>query len=153
MRGGKYSVLEGGTRIPFIISWPGRIRPKVSDALISQIDMLASFSAFLKQPVPVGEAGDSENMMDAFLGTSDQGRSVYIEQGGALAIVRDGWKLIFPNKGPALEKLTNIETGNAADPQLYDLKNDIGEKNNLAAQYPEKVKVLTALLSSIRQRK
>ncbi len=153
MRGGKYSVLEGGTRIPFIISWPGRIKPEVSDALVSQIDMIASFSAFLKQPVPPGDATDSQNLLNVFLGKSGNGRSVYIEQGGALAIVKDGWKFIPPNNGSPLAKEVDIETGNSTEIQLYNLKEDIGEKYNLAAQYPDKVKELAALLAAMQQKK
>jgi len=153
MRGGKYSALEGGTRIPFIIRWPGKIKPQVSDALVSQMDMLASFSAFLKQPIPAGDATDSENLLDAFLGKSDKGRSVYIEQGGALAIVKDGWKYITPNNSEPYNNLVEIETGNSTEPQLYNLNNDIGEKRNLAAQYPEKVKDLKALLALMIQGK
>ncbi|WP_073403109.1 sulfatase family protein [Mucilaginibacter sp. OK098] len=153
MRGGKYSALEGGTRVPFIISWPGKIKPKVSDALVSQIDVLASFSAFLKQPVPAGDAKDSENLIAAFLGKSDQGRSVYVEQGGALAIVKDGWKYIMPNKGAAYDKLVGIETGNSLEPQLYNLNKDVGEKHNIAVQHPEKVKELDELLNQVKEKK
>jgi len=153
MRGGKYSALEGGTRVPFIVSWPGTVKPGVSDALVSQIDMLASFAAFTKQRLPKGDGMDSENLMPAFLGQTTKGRSVYVEQGGALAIVNNGWKLIEPNKGPAYEKLVGIETGNSAQPQLYDLKNDLGEQHDLAAQYPEKVKELQTLLQQIKARK
>lgn len=151
MRGGKYSVLEGGTRIPFIISWPGHIQTKVSDALVSQVDILASFAAFTNQGVPAGDAKDSENVLPAFLGKSNYGRSVYIEQGAALAIVKDGWKFIPPNKGAAYDKLVGIETGNATEPQLYDLTADIGEKHNLADKFPEKVKQLESLLDSVKQ--
>lgn len=151
MRGGKYSALEGGTRIPLLISWPGHIKPQTSDALVSQIDLLASFAAFTNQAIPAGDARDSENILPAFFGQSNQGRSVYVEQGGALAIVKDGWKYIPPNKGAAYDRLVGIETGNAAEPQLYNLKDDIGEKLNLATQCPEKVKDLEVLLKSIKQ--
>ena len=153
MRGGKYSCLEGGTRIPFIVSWLGEIKPNVSDALVSQIDLLASFSAFTNQTIPAGDAQDSKNTMDAFLGKSKQGRSVYVEQGGALAMVKDGWKYIPPNNGEPYAKLVGIETGNSPQPQLYNLGEDIGEKHNLAAQYPEKVKELAALLKQIENEK
>ncbi|MHB8209500.1 sulfatase family protein [Mucilaginibacter sp.] len=153
MRGGKYSALEGGTRIPFIISWPGKIKPGVSDALISQMDMLASFSAFTGQTIPVGDAGDSENVLNALLGKSNNGRSEYVEQGGGLAIVKGGWKYIPANKGVAVMKQVGIETGNSPEPQLYNLNNDIGEKNNLASQYPQKVKELEKLLNSYKEKK
>ncbi len=150
LRGGKYSAFEGGTRVPFIVSLPGKIKPKVSPALVCQIDMLASFSTLLSQPMAEGEATDSQNMLDAFLGNTNKGRSVLIKQGGALAIIKDDWKYIDPNAGVPYMKLTGIETGNSPMPQLYNLKEDIGEKNNLAEQYPDKVKELSALLKKIR---
>ncbi|MEO6683594.1 MAG: arylsulfatase [Ginsengibacter sp.] len=146
LRGGKYSAFEGGTRVPFIVSWPGTISPKVSPALISQIDMLATIAALTRTKILPGEAADSENMWDAFNGKSDVGRSVYIRQGGAMSIIIGDWKYIHPNKGPAVFQLTNIESGNLATPQLYNLKNDLGEKYNVAEKYPEKVTELADLL-------
>jgi arylsulfatase A-like enzyme len=98
---------------------------------------------------------DSENILDAFLGKSSKGRSVLVEQGGALSIVKDGWKYITPNNGPTNTgpKLTNVETGNLPTPQLYNLKEDIGEKNNLADKYPEKVKEMETLLEKFKLKK
>ena len=153
LRGGKYSVLEAGTRIPFILNWPEVVQPKVSDAMVSQIDLLASFSSLLNQAIPKGDAPDSENTLDAFLGKSDKGRNVLIEQGGnvlgkggALAIVKDNWKFIPPNDGIPYDKLVDIETGNSLESQLYNLNDDLGEKYNLAKKYPKKVKELADLL-------
>lgn len=153
LRGGKYSVFEGGTRVPFIISWPKKIRPKVSSAFVCQIDFLASFSKLINQAIPAGDATDSEDMLNAFLGKSNTGRSVLVEQGSTLAIIKDDWKYISPSNGIAYDKQTGIETGNLSSPQLYNLKEDVGEKNNLAVQYPEKVKEMAALLDNIRQNK
>lgn len=150
LRGGKYSAFEGGTRVPFIVRWPQTIKPKVSKALISQVDLMATFASLLKQPIPK-EAKDSENLTEAFLGRSDQGRSVYIAQGGSLSIVKDGWKYITPSNGPAFNKHVQIETGNAVTPQLYNLNEDVGEQTDLAAKYPEKVKELAALLEKMKQ--
>ena len=150
LRGGKYSAFEGGTRVPFIISWPQKSKPKVSSALVCQIDLLASFSKLINQPIPAGDATDSENLLNAFSGKTDHGRSVLVEQGGTLAIIKDDWKYISPNNGTSYNKLTGIETGNLPTAQLYNLKEDIGEKNNLASQYPEKVKELETLLNQIK---
>jgi arylsulfatase A-like enzyme len=154
LRGGKYSAYEAGTRVPFIVSWPGKVQPKISDALICQIDFIASFSKMLNQSIPAGEAFDSENILDALLGRSNIGRSVLVQQGGALSIVKNGWKYIAPNNGPANTNpnLTNIETGNLATPQLYNLNEDVGEKMNLAEKYPEKVIELEALLETIKKK-
>lgn len=150
LRGGKYSAFEGGTRVPFIVRWPAKIKPKVSPAVVSQVDLLATFASLLKQPIPK-EARDSEDLTTAFLGQSDQGRSVYIAQGGSLSLVKDGWKYISPSNGPAFNKLVKIETGNSVLPQLYNLKEDITEKNNLAEKHPERVKELAALLDQMKK--
>ena len=153
-RGGKYSSYEAGTRIPFIVSWPGKIKPAVSAAMISQIDLMASFAQLLNKKLPSGDCPDSENMLNALLGKSKKGRSILVEQGlPSLAIVEGDWKYIAPDNGKAMDTLTNIELGNNPLPQLYNLKNDIGEKNNLAEKYPEKVKEMEALLLSVKNKK
>jgi arylsulfatase A len=123
----------------------------VSDAMISQVDLLASFSDMLSVPLnPI----DGENMWPVIIGKSKIGRVTLIEQGmGSLAIITGNWKYIEPNKGAAISYLTNIETGNDAKPQLYNLKDDIGEKNNLADQYPEKLAELKKALENIRNNK
>ncbi|HVV03730.1 MAG TPA: hypothetical protein VHC96_05870, partial [Puia sp.] len=104
--------------------------------------------------IPAGEAPDSEDHLQTFLGKSDTGRHVVVEQGLAdpTAIVEGSWKYIRPHPGAALMTAVGIETGNASYPQLYNLKDDIGEKNNLAARYPEKVKELEQLLERIIRR-
>ncbi|MBG6235265.1 arylsulfatase A-like enzyme [Pedobacter sp. CAN_A7] len=151
-RGGKYSILEGGTRVPFILSWPGTVKPQVSEAMVSQMDLLASFSKLIKQPIPNGDAPDSENLLEAFLGKSTKGRSVFVEHASTLAIIKDGWKYISPSDGIAYNKLVGIETGNSKQPQLYNLKEDKSEKNNLAAKHPNLVNELEKLLTTIKQK-
>lgn len=151
-RGGKYSALEGGTRVPFILSWPGMFKPQVSGAMVSQMDLLASFSKLIKQPIPNGDAPDSENLLDAFLGKSAKGRSVFVEHAGTLAIIKDGWKYISPSKGAAYDELVAIETGNSPEPQLYNLNEDKSEKHNLAARNPDLVNELKDLLMKIKQK-
>lgn len=152
LRGGKYSILEAGTRVPFIISWPQTIKPAVSPALVSQIDFIASFARLTGQKIPAGQATDSEDHLNAFLGKTQQGRSVLVEHAGTLAIVSGDWKYIHPSNGIAYYKLTDTETGNSPEPQLYNLKQDIRERDNLATKYPEKVKELQQLLEAIRNK-
>jgi len=154
LRGGKYSIFEGGTRIPFIVSWPKQIKPGVSDALICQIDLLSSFSNMLNIKLPVGQAMDSEDVLNAMLGKSTKARKVLVEQGmQSFAIIQGNWKYIESNKGSAINKLTNTELGNSELQQLYDLQNDISEKNNLAAKNPQRTIELVELLQKIRDRK
>ena len=150
LRGGKYSAFEGGTRVPFILSWPGEVKAETSPALVCQMDLMASFSNLLNQTIRDGQAPDSENTLKAFLGQSKQGRRVLVKQGGALSVTKDDWKYITPSAGPAVSHLTGIETGNSSQPALYNLKEDMGEKNNLAGRFEGKVKELAALLERIR---
>lgn len=153
LRGGKYSLFEGGTRVPLLVSWPGKTKQKVSDALISQVDFMASFSKLLNIKTEADTAVDSEDLLDALLGKTDRGRTVLIEQGlESLTIIKGSWKYIEPNSGPALNILTNIELGNHVQPQLYDLDDDIGEKNNLADRYPQVVNELAENLQKIKAR-
>jgi arylsulfatase A-like enzyme len=152
LRGGKYSIFEAGTRVPYIVSWPAKIKPGISDAMICQMDLLSSFSKMLKIKLPAGDAMDSEDVLSALLGKSQKARKVLVEQGAqSIAIVQDNWKYIESNKGQAMNVLTNIELGNSQQAQLYDLKNDIGEKNNLAEKYPQKLSELVKLLQNIRE--
>jgi arylsulfatase A-like enzyme len=151
-RGGKYSLFEGGTRMPFIVRWPGVVTPGVSGALVSQVDLLASFAALTHQQLKPHDAPDSRNLLDVLLGRSQRGRTTYVEQnnGSVLAYVDDGWKYIQPHKGPAVIKTVNIESGFNPKPQLYDLKTDEGEQHNLADKYPERVARMAAALQKIQ---
>lgn len=150
-RGGKYSAFEAGTRVPLILSWPDGIKAgKTSNTLVSQVDFYASLARLTGQKIPAGDAKDSFDMLAQFTGKSFKNRNFLVEQAGPLSIVKDDWKYIVPNKGAKLSVLVNIETGNDEAPQLYNLRKDPGEKNNLAAHYPEKVKELAALLEEIR---
>ena len=151
-RGGKYSHFEGGTRVPFLVRWPGRVKPGTSDALISQVDFLASFAALVKKPLAAGDGPDSLDTLAALLGTAKVGRAELIEQAGGQALRAGPWKYIEPSKRPTMNVETNTELGNDAVPQLYDLARDPGEQQNVAAKYPEKVAELQARLQLIRNR-
>ena len=137
LRGGKYSNFEAGTRVPFIVRWPGQIKRGVSNALVSQIDFLASFAAFTQQSLAQADAPDSHNVWSALLGKTRMGREHLVEQASALSLRVGNWKYIEPNRGPKVSANTNTETGNDPNGQLYDLGNDVGEQHNVAAQHPE----------------
>ncbi|GAA4792121.1 sulfatase-like hydrolase/transferase [Olivibacter ginsenosidimutans] len=145
LRGGKYSIFEGGTRVPFMVNGPGVAQGKVSDALICQMDLLASFATMLGQQVPT-EASDSKPLWEVLLGKSVNGRSYLIEHAGSLGIIKGHWKYIEASNKPAYAKLTDTELGNAKEEQLYDLSKDLGEQHNVAKEHPEVVKDLAAIL-------
>lgn len=151
LRGSKYSKFEAGTRVPFVVRWTGRVKPGTSDALVSQVDLLASFAALVGAKPEMGEAPDSLDLLAALLGDSPVGCSHVVEQGsGGLALRVMDWKYIEPAKGAPVNVLTNTETGNAREPQLYDLASDPGERHNLANVDPDKVRELKIQLDDIR---
>jgi len=153
LRGGKYSAFDAGTRVPFIVFWPDRISPGESEAPVSQIDLFASLAALTRRNIPPGAAPDSMDELDTLLGESEQGRDYIVEHAasGALSIISGGWKYIEPHDGPKWNRNTNIELGHDPEPQLYDLRNDLGERNNLAGDHPEKAAELSELLKRVKE--
>lgn len=152
-RGGKYSALEGGTRVPFIVYWDNKVSPHtVSNALFSQIDLMTSFAKMLNQKLPDGEFTDSQDYFTTLIGEQNKSREYIIEQpiNSALCIVKDGWKYMSPSNGPTLMEEVNIETGYSKEDQLYNLKVDPRELDNLALKYPKKVAELKALLEKVK---
>ncbi len=142
LRGGKYSLFEAGTKVPFMVYWKGKIKPKVSDALVCQIDFMASFAALIQAE---SKAKDSQNLLNALLGKSEQGRNnLVIEATGRLAFRQGDYAFIPIYKGKPLNEEVTIEVGNAPEVQLYDVKNDPAQKVNIAKDNPEKVKEMQA---------
>jgi arylsulfatase A-like enzyme len=149
-RGGKYSAFEAGTRVPFIVRWPGRVDPGVSAALVGQVDLLASFARLVGQDLGDDDAPDSLDQLDALLGADRVGRDHLVEQAGALALREGPFKFIEPRKGAKVSRHTGIELGNDEEPQLYDLREDPGETANLAGREPERAAAMAARLAAIR---
>lgn len=152
-RGGKYSRFEGGTRVPWIVHWPSRVQPGVSDALISQVDLMATLVSLAGATIPEDAASDSHDLSETLTGESSEGRTYIIEHSGfgdKLAVRRGEWKYIEPAPGPAVLAETKIESANSGRPQLYDLANDQGETKNVAAANPAKVEELEKLIESVR---
>ncbi|NRA38339.1 MAG: sulfatase-like hydrolase/transferase, partial [Planctomycetes bacterium] len=153
LRGGKYSLFDGGTRVPFIVSWPGTIEAGESHSLVSQLDFHASFAALCGQVLQDGEAEDSENVLDAFLNKATAGRDELVVEGmQAKTVMRQGdWAYIPAYEGPLMNEDTNTELGNADHAQLYDLSGDIGQITDVAEQYPDVVNTLSQRLAEIKQ--
>lgn len=155
-RGGKYSAFEAGTRIPFIVRWPQEYHAgTTSDALLSQIDIYASLADYCGVELPEETAPDSRDLLSAFRGDTETAREWVVEQNlnNTLSIVLDGWKYITPSKAPSYNHNTDTELGNDKGVQLYDLRNDIGERYNVAADHPEIVEKMQALLKEVVDKK
>jgi len=148
MRGGKYSLFEAGTRVPFVSYWKGTVQSGTTDAMVSQIDIFNSLAALVGSDE---RTADGEDFSEVFLGKVDKGReSLILEATSRTAFRKGDWVLIPPYKGPAVNKMVNIELGNDAEFQLYDLSTDIGQVNNLAKENPEKLKELLEDFIAIR---
>ena len=148
LRGGKYSLLEAGTRVPFFTYWKGHINPLVSDALVCQIDLLESIAKLIDMDV---KSTDSQELLDVFTGKSTKGRTNLVIEANTKTAFRQGdWMMIPPYPGDPILQEVNIEMGNDKDFQLYNLKKDIGQKNNLAKTQPKKLKEMMKNFELIR---
>lgn len=148
LRGGKYSLFEAGTRVPFITYWKGKIKPAVSDQLICQVDMLTSLADLVDSDI---KTDDSENMLDLLLGESSKGRDDLVLEASTRTIYKQGnWIMIPPYSGPAVEEQVNIELGNSDQYQLYNVGKDIKQQNNLAKSMPDKLNQMIKDFETIR---
>ena len=148
LRGGKYSLFEAGTRVPFITYWKGKIQPSVSNALICQLDFLSSLAALAGSDVRLE---DSQELLDVLLGKSQKGRKELILEATSRTALRQGnWIMIPPYKGPAVEKSVNIELGNSPDFQLYNLEDELGQQTNLAEKEPVKLQEMIETFKKLR---
>ncbi len=150
-RGAKYSILEAGTRMPTIVYWPGKVSPGTSSAMLTQVDLYASLAKLVGQEVNPGDASDSEEHLDAWLGKTEKGRTMMLEEAYTLALRKGDWKYISPQKGATPDWMKNkqIESGLSEEPQLFNLKTDIRETENMATMHPEIVKEMELELDSI----
>ncbi|MEP5341598.1 MAG: arylsulfatase [Algibacter sp.] len=140
LRGGKYSLFEAGTRVPFITYWKGQIKPGVSNAMVCQMDLLASLGSLVGAEK---QTTDSKNILASLLGEDKKGRDHLIIEANSKTALRSGdWIMVPPYKGSAINKKVEIETGVSMEYKLFNLKDDVGQKNNLAKEDPTKLKEL-----------
>mgnify|MGYP003288260936 CR=1 FL=1 len=144
-RGGKYSLFEGGTRVPFIVSWPGTIPHGSSKALICQMDLPRTLATLCGIQTPLNSLRDSENLLPALLGHSQQGRKHLVTQ--AFEAPRYALRLGQYKYIPGYS--TGRPDRQGRGEQLYDLDADPGEQHNLAPQQPGRAAELRALLQQL----
>ena len=153
-RAGKYSAFEGGTAVPMIISWPARVKKGATqDALVSQIDYMASFGQLIGARIPKDAAPDSEPRIATLLGNDTISRPWAAEMASnhVLSVRTKKWKYIEPNDGPKMIIWgPKIETGNLPEPQLYDIAADIEERDNVAEAHPQVVFSLQNIIRKLR---
>ena len=158
LRGLKRDLYEGGHRVPFVVKWPGVVKPgSVSDALISQVDLFATLAAIVGHGLTAGIAPDSHDLLAVWQQNAPSPRRsiVHNTMANAYAVRHDHWVLIANKTGahsnvPAWFDEENGYAKHEHPGELYDLRADLAQKKNLYGQEPAKVKELTALLASIR---
>jgi len=143
---------EGGHRVPFIARWPGRIAAKSRcDKLITLEDFMATCAGILGQKLPSGCAEDSFSILPYLEGkaTDSSGRSyaVFSTFHGKPVIRKGPWVLMPFTGGGGPYGKHQPSSGADAQGQLYNLKEDPKQTQNIWAQHPEKVEELTRLLA------
>lgn len=159
-RGLKRDIYEGGHHVPFLIKWPGVTKPdSVCDALVSQIDIFATLADYLNFELPRDVAEDSHSLQPLLHGTADSVRASHVHntRKDQYAIREGDWLLIDASSGyvsgrnQAWEAKHGYKADDGGVVELYNLREDIGQRVNLAAGNPDRVDQMRALLRRIRE--
>jgi len=156
LRGMKADAWDGGHRIPYIARWPGKIAPNTtSNALTATTHLIATIADILDHELPTSAGEDSHSILPVLLGQSQEivGQKAIIHHSSKayFAIRQGNWKLI-EGRGSGGFSQPQIYEPKEGEPkgQLYNIKQDITEQNNVYQDYPDKVLELTSLLDQIR---
>ena len=161
LRGWKYLAYEGGTRVPFIVRWPGHVKPGVDERMIGLNDLLATCAALTGQKLSAGSGVDSLDQLRVWRGEPGTAvRTEIVQQAisNILALRSGDWKFI-----PKGVQHRASQVGSGANPadrrfvdaqlredSLFNLAEDPAETTNVAAKYPEKLDELRTRLAAIR---
>lgn len=134
LRGGKMDIYEGGIRMPFIVRWPGKVPAgSISDFPSAQFDMFATLSELTGEKM--NWKTDGVSLLPTMMGNPEKQKQreylyfEYTDVNGQQAIIKNGrWKGVK----------TNVKRGNT-NWEVYDLKNDLAESNDLAAEHPDMI--------------
>lgn len=145
LREGKGKLYEGGERVPMIIRWPGQIPAgTTSDAIVNNIDLYPTLLELTGQPTPDDHIIDGESfatvLTDEDAGSGRTTVSYFPYHGGGISVRVGDWKLIqrYTRKPDSYDGLV----------ELFNLKDDLGETNNLASAMPEKVAEFSKLIEA-----
>ncbi len=152
-RGHKADIFEGGHRVPFIVKWPKQIeRGSISDKTICLTDLMATAASIVNFELDENMAEDSYDLLPLFKnpesGVYSREATVHHSINGSFAIRKGDWKLaLCPDSGGwSYPRPGRDTTDHLPQLQLYNLKNDPGEQQNLVAKNPEKSDELKQIL-------
>ena len=141
MRAAKASIYEGGHRVPYVVRWPGKVKPaSVNDHTVCLNDLIATAAEIVGAKLPDNAGEDSVSLLGEYLGTAEapaRDATVHQAPSGDLAIRQGPWKMIFLNNGQR---------------ELYNLDTDLSETKDVLAENTEVATKLTALMQGIIER-
>lgn len=140
LRGGKYSLFEAGTRVPFIVYWKGVTKPQVSDAVVCHLDFMSSFASLLN--IKVDKELDSRNYLSTLLGKSKKGRKELIIEAEGRTALRSGKWIYIPSYEGRERNNTGNELGNIPGGGLFDLSKDKFQVHNIIQSSQKQAKRL-----------
>ena len=159
-RGLKRDIYEGGHHVPFMIKYPGVTKPgTVNEALVSQIDLMATLASVVGYELPAKNAAeDSYDLLPLLKGEVKSVRTSHVHNTfkDSYAIREGDWVLVegtsglSSRKSKAWDKKHGYPEIERKEPKLFNLKEDIGQRNDVATKHPGKVKSMRALLKKIR---
>ena len=155
LAGMKGDLWEGGHRMPFIINWPGKVKENsVTEHLTCFTDFMATFAEITGQQVSENAGEDSYSFLSQLTGEQSnlpQRQNFVVGRGKAFAVIAGDWKYInIPGPGGFTERYLKGKDIKFDHPeQLYNLNNDIGEKENLILKNKNKTGELAAILHEI----
>ena len=150
LRGSKQGMLEGGIRVPFVVSWPGRLAAgRVHDQPVIQLDIMTTALAAAGVAIRPEWKLDGIDLLPRLAGDAGAApegaadRTLYWRMGTQMAIRHGDWKLVryavsFSGE-LATDDGTPLTSAAVSPPRLYDLDRDIGEAHDLAASHPDRV--------------
>ena len=154
-RGFKQDPSEGGLRVPFIVHWPGKVKPAgVNNSLICGGDILATFAELMGDQLKENEGEDSYSFLPNILNIkAPQVReTVTLASGssGALVMIRDGWKYIEPAKPGRWPETYYPESPGDKIPRLFNLNEDMSENINLYDKMSGKAAELVKIIDKVK---
>ncbi|MEM8912780.1 MAG: arylsulfatase [Planctomycetota bacterium] len=159
LRGLKRDLYEGGHHVPMIVRWPSMIQPgQVSDALVSQVDWMATLAGIVDFELPDDCAEDSHDLSPLLSGQSDQVRTHHIHNTRVdqYAIREGSWLMIDHRDGyvstrnEPWERRHGYDADDGLPVELFDLSSDLGQRHNLASRFPQRIAHMKRELSRIR---
>lgn len=150
--GMKSDIWEGGHRVPYIVTWPAQItQASKSDKLLCSTDLIATCAEMLDITLPYNVGEDSYSFWKVMKSlpsdTTMRKNLIYHSIEGLFGFREEEWALL-DCKGSGGWSLPENKVSNLPEIQLYNLNNDIAEKENLASKYPERVLEMKKTLAS-----